>query len=125
MYYGLPEFQRPGIKVAKHHFEGNDDPDLIVEPTRLDKEAFVERFQKRLQIPITKILDWERCQYTNTQNEDFILDTHPQDERIVIGAGFSGHGFKFGPMTGAILADLAIKGTSNIPGFNSGRFRLS
>ena len=43
--------------------------------------------------------------YTNTASEDFVLERHG---RVVRGAGTSGHGFKFGPLLGERLADLAI-----------------
>ncbi len=49
------------------------------------------------------------CTYTTTPDEDFILD---RIGPVVIGAGFSGHGFKFTPVVGRILADLA---TGNRP----------
>ena len=44
------------------------------------------------------------CTYTSTDTQDFVLDRRG---RIVVGAGFSGHGFKFTPAVGAVLADLA------------------
>jgi sarcosine oxidase len=44
------------------------------------------------------------CTYTSTDTEDFVLDRRG---RIVVGAGFSGHGFKFTPAVGSVLADLA------------------
>jgi len=44
------------------------------------------------------------CTYTSTDSQDFLLDRRG---RIVVGAGFSGHGFKFTPAVGAVLADLA------------------
>lgn len=44
------------------------------------------------------------CTYTSTADENFILD---RIGPLVIGAGFSGHGFKFTPVIGRILADLA------------------
>ena len=34
---------------------------------------------------------------------------------LVIGAGFSGHGFCLGPVTGEILADLAVHGSTEYP----------
>lgn len=43
-----------------------------------------------------------------TSSEDFIIDK--LSDNIVIGAGFSGHGFKFAPLIGTILSDLVIKG---------------
>ncbi|QNE16074.1 FAD-dependent oxidoreductase [Pseudarthrobacter sp. NBSH8] len=51
------------------------------------------------------------CTYTTTPDEDFILD---RIGPVVIGAGFSGHGFKFTPVVGRILADLAT-GTRDVP----------
>lgn len=122
MYYGLPEFQRKGIKVAKHHFQGDDDPNIKIRPPESDDQAFIKRFQTRLNIPIKSIESWERCQYTYTENEDFILDFHPQDQRIVIGAGFSGHGFKFGPLTGKILTDLLLDGKTDVVGYARSKF---
>ncbi|MFZ0044760.1 MAG: FAD-dependent oxidoreductase, partial [Streptosporangiaceae bacterium] len=46
----------------------------------------------------------ERCTYDNSPDEDFILD---RTGNVVIGCGTSGHGFKFGPLLGEWLADLA------------------
>ena len=44
------------------------------------------------------------CTYTSTDDGTFVLDRRG---RIVVGAGFSGHGFKFAPGVGGVLADLA------------------
>ena len=57
----------------------------------------------------------ENCLYTNSPTEDFIIDLHPDNPRIAIGAGFSGHGFKFAPLTGRLLAELAWQGKISIP----------
>jgi sarcosine oxidase len=46
----------------------------------------------------------ERCVYDNSADSDFILD---RVGRIVVGCGTSGHGFKFGPLLGELMADLA------------------
>jgi sarcosine oxidase len=51
------------------------------------------------------------CTYTTTPDDDFVLD---RIGSVVIGAGFSGHGFKFTPVIGRILADLAT-GTRPAP----------
>jgi sarcosine oxidase len=53
----------------------------------------------------------ERCVYDNTSDGDFLLD---RSGRIVVGAGTSGHGFKFGPVLGRILADLALGETPEV-----------
>lgn len=49
------------------------------------------------------------CTYTSTDSHDFVLDRRG---RIAVGAGFSGHGFKFTPAVGAVLADLATDDTA-------------
>ena len=49
------------------------------------------------------------CLYTSTVNEDFILDRHGP---FVVCSPCSGHGAKFAPLTGEIVADLACGGTS-------------
>jgi sarcosine oxidase len=62
--------------------------------------------------------------YTVTPDTDFVVDCHPQYPQIVFAAGLSGHGYKFTPMLGEALADLAIDGSTKLPvGFLS-RARL-
>jgi sarcosine oxidase len=53
--------------------------------------------------------------YTNTPDRDFVIDHHPRHPGVVVGCGFSGHGFKFTPVVGEILADLALDGASSLP----------
>ncbi|XP_062478463.1 peroxisomal sarcosine oxidase isoform X2 [Pezoporus occidentalis] len=50
----------------------------------------------------------ETCLYTNTPDGDFILDRHPKYSNIIIGAGFSGHGFKLAPVVGKLLCELSL-----------------
>jgi len=128
VFYGLPAFGRPGIKIARHITTGHaSDPDgnREVAPENIeDIRAFAERVFGRT---VGKCVGSETCLYTNTATEDIIWDLHPGSDRIVIGAGFSGHGFKFGPLSGQILADLALHGTSDLPAFRKERerFRLT
>ncbi len=61
------------------------------------------------------------CMYTTSPDENFILDRHPAHPQVVLATGFSGHGFKFVPVVGEILADLAIEGTT---GHDIAMFRL-
>jgi glycine/D-amino acid oxidase-like deaminating enzyme len=48
-------------------------------------------------------------------DEHFIVDRHPQHPHVVFAAGLSGHGFKFAPVLGAALADLAFNGATRLP----------
>ena len=52
------------------------------------------------------------CLYTMTPDGDFIIDRLPGAPQIVVASPCSGHGFKFAPVIGEILADLATAGTT-------------
>ena len=69
-------------------------------------EAYAAR---RLPGVVPAVTSAETCLYSLTPDEDFILD---RDGDVVVGAGFSGHGFKFAPLIGEVLADLATGGGS-------------
>ena len=123
VFYGMPEFGRAGVKVARHvRYGADDDPDDppdSIQPDRIDDiHHFVERsFTPR---------EWtlagaEHCLYTVSPNEDFIIDLHPENPRIAFGAGFSGHGFKFAPLSGRLLAELAWEGKFSIPDAETAR----
>ena len=62
--------------------------------------------------------------YTNTPDEDFVIDLHPDDPRIVVISACSGHGFKFAPVIGDIAADLVSDGhtSRDISHFSLERF---
>ena len=55
------------------------------------------------------------CLYTRTPDGHFILDRHPQHENVFVASPCSGHGFKFVPVIGEILADLVTQGTTRHP----------
>ena len=60
----------------------------------------------------------ERCVYDNSADTDFVLD---RVGNVVVGCGTSGHGFKFGPLFGELLADLA---DGTVPSFDLRPFRI-
>jgi sarcosine oxidase len=55
------------------------------------------------------------CMYTNTPDEHFVIARHPCHEQVVVACGFSGHGFKFVPVVGEVLADLVTEGRTSHP----------
>ena len=69
--------------------------------------------------------DATTCLYTMTPDGDFILDRLPGNPNILIASPCSGHGFKFAPVIGDILADLATLGATqrDISRFSLSRFR--
>ncbi len=55
------------------------------------------------------------CLYTMTPDNHFIIDRHPAIPGLVCGCCCSGHGFKFAPVIGEALADLALERTTRLP----------
>jgi sarcosine oxidase len=111
-YYGLPVFGVPGIKVGKyHHLHQPIDPDdprreVHSEDERLLRD-FVSRYFPEGAGPTMAL---RACIFTNTPDERFILDRHPQFPEVLIASPCSGHGFKFCSVVGEIMADLVQNG---------------
>jgi len=53
------------------------------------------------------------CWYTLTHDEHFVIGAHPSSDRVLVACGFSGHGFKFTPVVGEVLADLVVDGATS------------
>lgn len=107
--YGLPSFGRPGMKAARHILAGrDDDPQSIGDPEWVDLEDVLAVVDREFTSPVAEVLGSETCLYAMAPGEDFLLGPLPDDDRVVVGAGLSGHGFKFGPLLGRVLADLAM-----------------
>ncbi|HUR68913.1 MAG TPA: FAD-dependent oxidoreductase [Candidatus Thermoplasmatota archaeon] len=105
-FYGFP--RRDGaVKVADHH-KGPLVTDFEHRPPASAKEVATARawLAKRMPELAQRPLARQRvCLYDNTSNDDFLLQ---KVDGVTLGAGFSGHGFKFGPAIGEHLADLAL-----------------
>lgn len=124
--YGLPEFGRPGVKAALHTLAGiADDPDQAVEPDEDVLERTEHFFAEQLAVPIHARVHAETCWFTSTESEDFILDALPGSDRVWIGSACSGHGFKFGPLVGRVLAELSLQGRSTVAPFEQHRARFA
>lgn len=132
-YYGFPvlppeNFEGPsGLKLA-YHFPGMvTDPDNITRNTDCsDETTLINVLNKFIPNGYKSTIELKTCMYTNTPDEDFIIDFLPGYENIVVATGFSGHGFKFASVVGEIITDLAIKGNTDLPiGFlNAKRFKI-
>ncbi|XP_062506253.1 peroxisomal sarcosine oxidase-like [Corticium candelabrum] len=108
--YGVPVYEYPGLyKLCWHHGPTLTSPN---ERDQVDDSAAVHTVSQYIREHMAGMSDTpsiiEPCIYTCTPDNDFILDKHPNHSNIVIGAGFSGHGFKLAPVVGRILAALAI-----------------
>ncbi len=106
LVYGFPlDGVIDGVKVASHISGATVDPDSIVrEPDYLYQQTVALEAQRRLPALTDRVVKSQVCMYTNTPDEDFILDWFPGSHRIFIVSGCSGHGFKFTPLLGEIAA---------------------
>jgi sarcosine oxidase len=97
----------PGVKVAAHirgrQVDPRDGPFTEIDPALEEEAAGYAR--DRLPGLDPAGLAAETCLYTMTPDEDFVLD---RAGPLVVGGGCSGHAFKFGPLLGEFLADLAL-----------------
>ena len=129
IHYGFPPLLSPLIKVAKHHHADQSveveacDRTVSPEDERLIRAALAEH----LPAANGRLVEAKTCLYTMTPDGDFIIDRLPGAPQIVIASPCSGHGFKFAPAIGDILADLATTGTTahDISRFTLARFARS
>jgi sarcosine oxidase len=105
-FYGLPAGSPGLLKVALHGAGPVADPDLTpLDPDPHLLATIAAHSGRLLRSYHPEPVSTERCFYDTTSDGDFVLD---RIGPVVIGAGTTGHGFKFGPLLGEILADLAI-----------------
>ena len=128
MPYGIPH-EDPSIGVKITTFYGWDTVNTPSEVDYTPSQEWTERIRDfaRQYIPgaAGPLVSTRRCLYTLTPDKHFIVDQHPSYPQVVIGAGFSGHGFKFTTLMGKILADLAVNGSTphDISIFKVSRFQ--
>uniref|UniRef100_A0A0D6QWI5 sarcosine oxidasee (formaldehyde-forming) n=1 Tax=Araucaria cunninghamii TaxID=56994 RepID=A0A0D6QWI5_ARACU len=122
--YGTPSLEYPGLLKVSIHGGYPCDPDKrILVP---DMDAVKQKVSPWLAGCFRHIMSEspvlaEACMYSMSPDEDYILDFLPlaktsmstDKSPILIATGFSGHGFKMGPLVGRIMADLALKGEAD------------
>jgi N-methyl-L-tryptophan oxidase len=125
IYYGFPSIEGSGVKAGRHDGEHHPAPtDGTLPPFGSypddgeDVAGYVRRYMPGVSPQAAK---GSSCTYTMTPDEHFIIDRHPHYSHIVIGAGFSGHGFKFASVIGEIVSQLAAKES---PAFDISLFAL-
>ncbi len=116
-YYGFPIHETPGVKLGRfnHRSETGVPSTLDHTPDRTDESLLRSFTDSYLSAEIGPTQRLSTCLFTNTPDEDFLLDIHPDHESVIVGAGFSGHGFKFASVVGDILASLALDGATEHP----------
>ena len=122
-YYGFPMMpDHPGFKLALHTYGETNDPEQLDRNARPEDEEEVRvclrRYIPDANGPLTAM---RICMYTSTEDYLPVLDRHPARDRVTVGCGFSGSGFKFSCAFGEWLAETAL-GQPNTIGNETFRF---
>jgi sarcosine oxidase len=125
--YGFPLTgpESEGVKAAVHGSSELCTPETICREIRVEDERLIrQRLTLTLPSLAGRVRRAETCIYTMTPDENFVIGPHPHFPSVTIAAGFSGHGFKFAPVIGEIVGELATTGKSSydIEMFFPGRF---
>ncbi len=108
IYYGFPDLESRGFKIAHDSHGSRFDPDTGDRQVTAAGLANIRAYLDR-RFPLLTgqpLVESRVCQYENSSNGDLLIDRLPGwDNAVVVGAG-SGHGFKHGPAVGRYAADL-------------------
>ncbi len=122
-HYGLPAAGIDAVKVSPKELSESVDPESA--KRSVDEEQIVDcREACRKFVPDIadgEVVQTKVCLYDMTENSDFVIDKDPESTDVVYGYGFSGHGFKFAPLIGRLLAELIQE---EKPDFNLERFSV-
>ena len=124
IHYGFPVHGANGMKLAKHFHAGDiADPESYDRSVSAEDEAMIRNpVAQYLPAADGPLLAARTCLYTMTPDGDFLIDHVPGHQQIIVASPCSGHGFKFAPVIGEILAGLATTGATD---HDIARFRLA
>ncbi len=114
---GLPQGLPQGMKVGLHGGGPVVRPEQIreVPSAEIVAETVAAAAERIVGAGTRAVAGAKHCLYTMSPDTDFVVGLHPAHPQVAIAGGFSGHGFKFAPVIGEALADLATKGKTTLP----------
>jgi glycine/D-amino acid oxidase-like deaminating enzyme len=117
VFYGCPMIDGETMKIAEHGMPHPlpDADALQGYAVDSDAAACIGAIHRLFPGRTFQKVRTSRCMYTMTPDEHFVIDRHPERSNVVLGLGFSGHGFKFAPAVGEALAELALEGQARCP----------
>ena len=117
LFYGFPAIDGLGTKVANHYGgETLTDPLRKSDAQAPADDKNIDRFLARFMPTVSPArTQHATCMYTMSPDGHFIVDRHPEHENVVFTTGLSGHGYKFAPVLGEIMADLALNQRTEHP----------
>jgi sarcosine oxidase len=124
-FYGFPVVGA-GVKLATERFTRTSQPDdARTMPSEADASTMFEQHVRgRLAGVSDRVLSAVTCLYTVSADFGFLIDRHPQFERVLVASPCSGHGFKHSAAIGEALAESVSAGASrlDLTPFSSSRF---
>jgi sarcosine oxidase len=116
-YYGIPAVGIDGVKATYHGLPEEVDPDTA---NRTVDPEVIETLRRVLrkyvpELASGRVVHSKVCIYDMTENSDFVISADPEYPNVVYGYGFSGHGFKFAPLIGQLLVELALEESASFP----------
>lgn len=121
--YGHPIYigRTPGVKIGFYN-----PPDIKTLNTSIrDVQSFVEEcMPSLLDAEALDVTEVDQCYYDLVADDNFILGKLPEYDRISVGVGWRGTGYKYAPWVGQTLMQLAFQGGTvyDIARFSTGRF---
>ena len=126
-FYGFPTLDGKTIKIATEQFTAITDPDHVGRAVTMEEEQSMYKNYVRGRLPglSDRCRNAATCLYTTTPDSNFVIDVHPDNNRIIIASPCSGHGFKHAAAIGEALAEQVIDGKSqiDISSFSMKRFK--
>jgi sarcosine oxidase len=115
-FYGFPTLNGKTVKLASEQFAVATVPDEVDRAVRRSEEKAM--YKNYIMGRISGLSDVcseaVSCLYTMTPDANFVIDFHPDNNRIIIASACSGHGFKHSAAIGEVLSELVIDGKSKI-----------
>ncbi|CAD5220417.1 unnamed protein product [Bursaphelenchus xylophilus] len=110
-----------GLHLAEPFDITKEKPTALINKCREVAATHIKKHYKYLK---TEPTIETTCLYANTDDHSFIIDRHPKHSNVILAGGFSGTGFKFGPVVGEIVCDLIEKKKTkhDISAFHADRF---
>ena len=120
--YGFPEYGNDGLKIGIfNHLNEKIYPDKYSRTITPEDIKLLSNFSSHFK-ETGEGENYSTCMFTNTPDENFILDKHPSTENCIIVSCCSGHGFKFSSVIGEIISDLC---QTEQTGYNIDLFKIS
>jgi sarcosine oxidase len=115
-FYGFPSLDSKTIKVATEQYAASTDPDHIQRRIRIQEQRSIYQNYVHDRLPgiSARCVYAASCLYTTTPDSNFVIDVHPDNERIIVASPCSGHGFKHSAAIGEALAEQVMEGKSKL-----------